>query len=53
MSPVERKLKDFYRTCLHDYGRMEEGGRAVLEIINNKFGGWYVKDDFNSVTTKF
>lgn len=43
-SSTERKLKDFFKMCLHDYGRMREGGTQLVDIIRNDLHGWYVLD---------
>lgn len=41
---AERKLKDFFRSCLHDYGHMKEAGKSLAKIIREKLGGWYSFD---------
>lgn len=43
----ERKLKDFFQMCLHDYGRMKESGAIILDIIQNHLNGWYALDPDN------
>ena len=39
----ERKLKEFFMACLHDYGRYKEGGYVLVDVINKHLGGWYPK----------
>ncbi len=41
---TERKVKEFFASCLHDYGRMKEGGTVLLQGIQNELGGWYEAD---------
>ena len=40
VSSAERKLKDFFMSCLHDYGRYKEGGMELVRIIREHLGGW-------------
>lgn len=44
---AEAKLRDFFLSCVHDYGRMKEGGRLLVNLILTKLNGWYVLDPEN------
>lgn len=46
-TPSETKLRDFFLSCVHDYGRMKGGGRVLVNLIREKLGGWYVLDPEN------
>lgn len=46
-TPSEAKLRDFFLSCVHDYGRMREGGTVLVNLIREKLGGWYVLDPLN------
>ncbi|ESO95505.1 hypothetical protein LOTGIDRAFT_61818, partial [Lottia gigantea] len=41
---AEQKAKQFYLSCLDDYGRTKVGGNPFLEKVISKVGGWYVID---------
>ena len=43
----ERKLKQFFRMCVHGYGRMKEGGKALWSLIQKHVKGWYCQDPDN------
>ncbi|KAK2164041.1 hypothetical protein LSH36_70g07011 [Paralvinella palmiformis] len=43
----ERKLKQFFRMCVHDYGRMKEGGKMLWSLIRKHAKGWYGQDPDN------
>ncbi len=43
----ERKMKEFFKMCIHDYGKMKDAGLAMLDIVQNHLGGWYVLDPDN------
>ena len=36
----ERKLKEFFMSCIHDFGRYKEGGLVLVDVINQHLGGW-------------
>jgi len=38
----EKKLKDFFMSCVDDYGKMKVGGKAFLDKIVTPLGGWSV-----------
>ena len=44
---AEWKIKTFYKLCLHDYGRMKNAGRTLVDTIRNAVGEWYVLDPEN------
>ena len=44
---VERKIKVLYKQCMHDYGRMKNGGRTLIEAIRATVGEWYGFDPDN------
>lgn len=46
---AERKMKTFFKLCAHDYGRMKDAGRTLVDIIQNRLKGWYVLDPSNVV----
>ncbi|KAI0234246.1 Endothelin-converting enzyme-like 1 [Lamellibrachia satsuma] len=39
---AERKMKTFFKLCTHDYGRMTDAGRTLVDIIQTHLKGWYV-----------
>jgi hypothetical protein len=41
---AERKMKDFFGLCVHEYGRISDGGKELLALIREKIGGWYALD---------
>lgn len=43
----EKKIKDFFKSCLDDYGKMKAGGRAFIEKIVQPLGGWDVLNTFD------
>ena len=49
----ERKLKDFFMSCIDDYGKMNAGGRVFIEKIIQPLGGWDVINTFNNQTFDF
>ncbi|KAK2193700.1 hypothetical protein NP493_8g07007 [Ridgeia piscesae] len=36
---AERKMKTFFKLCAHDYGRMKDAGRTLVDIIRNRLKG--------------
>ena len=44
---AEKKIKTFFKMCLHDYGRMKNGGRTLIEVLRHTVGEWYVFDPDN------
>ncbi|XP_052797831.1 endothelin-converting enzyme 1-like [Mya arenaria] len=46
----EKKLKDFFMSCIDDYGKMKAGGRTFIEKIVVPMGGWDVLNTFNADT---
>ena len=40
----ERKLKTFFKTCLDGYSRARDGGKHLMELIQDKIGGWWGKN---------
>ena len=40
----ERKLKTLFRTCLDGYSRAKDGGKHLMELIQDKIGGWWGKN---------
>ena len=43
----ERKLKQFFQMCLHDYGRMRQAGTELWGLIQQHLKGWYGADPEN------
>lgn len=43
----EKKIKDFFMSCLDDYGKMKAGGRSFIEKIVQPLGGWDVLNTFD------
>ena len=35
-------MKDFFKLCVHDYGRMRDSGKALVGEIQGRLGGWYL-----------
>lgn len=46
----ERKVKDLYKSCLDEYGRMKSRGNPFIEKVLKVVGGWYVIGNFNPTT---
>ena len=44
----EKKIKDFFMSCVDDYGKMKAGGRAFIEKIVQPLGGWDVLNTFDA-----
>ncbi|XP_045176532.2 endothelin-converting enzyme homolog isoform X1 [Mercenaria mercenaria] len=44
----EKKLKDFFMSCIDDYGKMKTGGKAFIDKIIQPLGGWDVLNNFNA-----
>ncbi|KAL8593442.1 hypothetical protein ACOMHN_053492 [Nucella lapillus] len=40
----EKKLKDFFVSCMDDFRRKQSKGKPLLKYIFPPMGGWYVKD---------
>ena len=40
----ERKLKNFYQSCVDGFGRDKKGAEHLIQLINTKLGGWNVID---------
>ena len=49
----EKKLKDFFMSCLDDYGKMNAGGKTFIDKIIQPLGGWDVLNTFNAQTFDF
>ncbi|ELT98895.1 hypothetical protein CAPTEDRAFT_223071 [Capitella teleta] len=43
----ERKMKQFFQMCIHEYGRIKNGGQELLSLINDRVGGWSALDPNN------
>lgn len=43
-SDAEMKLRYFYLSCIHEYGREKEAGMVLLDVIRDAIKGWYVLD---------
>ena len=43
----EKKLKDFFMSCIDDYGKMNAGGKSFIDKIIQPLGGWDVLNTFN------
>ena len=43
-SSSEEKMRDFFTTCVHDYGRAKEGGKVMVDLIRSTLNGWFVLD---------
>ena len=48
----ERKMKEFYQVCLHDYDRLKEGGQQLVSEMRTQLNGWYALDP-NGWSTKW
>lgn len=45
---AERKLKDFYSSCMDDFAREQAKATPLLTKVMPLLGGWYVLDTWNS-----
>ncbi|KAL4225048.1 Membrane metallo-endopeptidase-like 1 [Mactra antiquata] len=45
---AEKKLKDFFKSCIDDYGKMRTGGKSFITKIIQPLGGWDVLNTFDS-----
>ena len=49
----EKKLKDFFASCLDDYGKMNAGGKTFIDKIIQPLGGWDVLNTFTATNFNF
>ena len=49
----EKKLKDFFMSCIDDYGKMNAGGKTFIDKIVQPLGGWDVLNTFNPTNFNF
>ena len=50
---AEKKVKDFFVSCIDDYGKMKAGGKVFIDKIVEPLGGWDVLNTFNASTFDF
>lgn len=50
---AEKKIKDFFMSCLDDYGKMKAGGRTFIEKLIQPLGGWDVLNTFDANSFNF
>ncbi|XP_060556433.1 endothelin-converting enzyme homolog isoform X1 [Ruditapes philippinarum] len=46
----EKKIKDFFMSCIDDYGKMKTGGKTFIDKIITPLGGWDVLNNFNAAS---
>ncbi len=44
---AERKVKELFRMCVHDYGRLKDGGRTLVRLVRDTLAGVYLLDPDN------
>ncbi|KAL3841728.1 hypothetical protein ACJMK2_019834 [Sinanodonta woodiana] len=49
----EKKLKDLFKSCLNDYGKMAAGGKPFLDKVIAPTGGWNVLGNWNDASWNF
>ncbi|KAL3841716.1 hypothetical protein ACJMK2_019822 [Sinanodonta woodiana] len=49
----EKKLKDLFKSCLNDYGKMAAGGKPFLDKVIAPTGGWNVLGNWNEASWNF
>ena len=49
----EKKLKDFFMSCIDDYGKMNAGGKTFIDKVVQPLGGWDVLNTFNPTNFNF
>ena len=50
---AEKKLKDFFMSCIDDYGKMNAGGKTFIDKVVQPLGGWDVVNTFNPTNFNF
>ena len=47
VNSMDRKIKQLYRMCLHEFGRAKTGAKPLARILTEDLGGWYAADPVN------
>lgn len=50
---AEKKLKDFFMSCIDDYGKMKTGGKTFIDKVVQPLGGWDVLNTFDQESFSF